>query len=120
MPAVWFAHGLDGVPWGRKITALAAVARQRGLEVESPDYGFTRDPDARVRHLLSQNPPEGDELILVGWNDDIIPVDNAWRFARAHRASLHVLDAGHTLTERLEEVEALFRRFLEAVLAEDV
>lgn len=65
-PAVWFAHGLDGVPWGRKITALAAVARGRGLDVVSPDYSFTRDPDERVRHLLAQQPPTGEQLVLVG------------------------------------------------------
>ena len=65
-PAVWFSHGLDGVPWGRKITALAAVARARGLPVVSVDYTFTRDPDERVRHLLAQQPPRGGELVLVG------------------------------------------------------
>ena len=163
-PTVWFAHGLDGVPWGRKITALAAVARDRGLDVASPDYSFTRDPDERVRHLLAQRPPTGKGLILVGssmggyvsavageslrpaamflmapalhmpgyqaepvptagrlevvhgWNDEVIPVEHAWRFAARWRAALHVLDADHALTEALPELEALFGRFLDAVL----
>lgn len=63
---VCFAHGKESGPWGRKITALADVARHRGLDVVSPDYRFTMDPDERVRHLLKQPLPDGDELILVG------------------------------------------------------
>lgn len=66
MAAVWFAHGMESGPWGRKITALAAVARRLGFDVESPDYQFSRDPDARVRHLLMMHVPRGDELVLVG------------------------------------------------------
>ena len=63
---VWFAHGKESGPWGRKITALARVARERGCAVESPDYRFTQDPDARVEHLLSLNPGGAGRLVLVG------------------------------------------------------
>lgn len=63
---VWFAHGKESGPWGRKISALAEQARDRGLNVESPDYGFTMDPDERVRHLLSLQPPVDEGLALVG------------------------------------------------------
>ncbi|SEP11410.1 alpha/beta hydrolase [Aquisalimonas asiatica] len=63
---VCFAHGKESGPWGRKISALADVARQRGLAVMSPDYRFTMDPDERVAHLLGQHLPPGDNLILVG------------------------------------------------------
>src|SRR5665213_1684631 len=35
---VVFSHGKDSDPWGRKITALADVARGEGYEVESVDY----------------------------------------------------------------------------------
>jgi len=69
--SIWFAHGMESGPWGRKITALAKVAKEYGLQVESPDYSFTMDPDARVRHLLglfaARNPgrPDG-KLLLAG------------------------------------------------------
>lgn len=63
---IYFAHGKESGPWGHKITALAAIARRRGLAVESPDYRFTYDADERVRHLLSLRPPRGRELVLVG------------------------------------------------------
>lgn len=65
-PLVCFAHGKESGPWGRKITALAEVAEERGLEVMSPDYRFTTDPDARVQHLLAQDALRERDLILVG------------------------------------------------------
>lgn len=63
---VCFAHGMESGPWGRKITALAAIARARGWAAESPDYRFTRDPQARIAHLLQLGLPAGRELVLVG------------------------------------------------------
>lgn len=49
---VIFSHGKDGEPWGAKITAMAEVARKRGLEVDSVDYRGMDDPAARVARLL--------------------------------------------------------------------
>ncbi|WP_290651727.1 alpha/beta hydrolase [Aquisalimonas sp.] len=63
---VCFAHGKESGPWGRKITALAEVARRHNLAVVSPDYQFTMDPDERVGYLLQQPLPAGEQLILVG------------------------------------------------------
>ncbi|MDN5869498.1 MAG: alpha/beta hydrolase [Nitrococcus sp.] len=65
-PTVYFAHGKESGPWGYKITTLAEVARRRGFPVESPDFRFTYDPNERVRHLLSLEPPRGRALVLVG------------------------------------------------------
>jgi alpha/beta superfamily hydrolase len=62
---VYFAHGKESGPWGHKIRALAAVAQAAGFAVESPDYSFTHDPDARVRHLLGLQ-PTADCLVLAG------------------------------------------------------
>ena len=160
-PTVYFAHGRDSGPWGRKIQVLAELARERGFAVESPDYRFSKDPQARIDHLLSLDPPAGRELILVGssmggyvsavasrelkprglflmapavympgyepdpqpvagrmavvhgWNDEVIPVEHAVRFARAHRAELHLLDDDHSLVGRLDCIAALFGEFLD-------
>ncbi len=65
-PTVYFNHGKESGPWGTKIQALAAVARDHGLAVESPDYQFTYDPDERLRYLMSLEPPSGRQLILIG------------------------------------------------------
>ena len=63
---VYFNHGKESGPWGSKIQALAAIARDHGLGVDSPDYQFTHDPDERLAHLHGLNPPTARGLILVG------------------------------------------------------
>src|SRR6185369_10384812 len=50
--SIVFSHGQDGEPWGAKIVAMAEVARQHGLQVESVDYRGMADPAARVARLL--------------------------------------------------------------------
>ena len=63
---VVFAHGMESAPWGTKITALAAIARDRGFQAESPDFRHTMDFDERVRHLLALKPECGGKLVLAG------------------------------------------------------
>ena len=63
---VVFAHGMESAPWGTKITALAAIARQKGFTPESPDFRHTQDFDERVHHLLKLNPSCGGHLVLAG------------------------------------------------------
>lgn len=62
---VCFAHGKESGPWGSKIRALAAIAKSRHWQVESPDYSHTQDPDARVHQLRVQN-PQAARLVLCG------------------------------------------------------
>lgn len=63
---VVFAHGMESAPWGTKITALAAVAREKGFLPESPDFRHTQDFDQRVRHLTTLNPQCSGKLVLAG------------------------------------------------------
>lgn len=53
-------------------------------------------------------------LVIHGWEDDIVPLQWSIDFARANKARLHLLRAGHSLTEALEEIRALFKLFLSA------
>jgi pimeloyl-ACP methyl ester carboxylesterase len=53
--------------------------------------------------------------IVHGWNDTVVPVDNSIRFARLHRATLHVLDSDHGLTRSIDRICELFDRFLARV-----
>ncbi len=161
MTTVIFSHGKDSEPWGAKITAMAEVARRRGLRVESVDYRGLDDPAARVHKLLEFCGSVTGELVLVGssmgghvsaavsshvptrgmfllapaffmrgyeqytpvpaecpiaivhgWNDDIVPVDNAIRFAREYKCELHILDSDHRLTADIAQICELFDRFL--------
>jgi alpha-beta hydrolase superfamily lysophospholipase len=53
--------------------------------------------------------------VVHGWADDVVPADNSIRFARQHRATLHLLNDGHRLSNSLDELGALFARFLETL-----
>ena len=52
--------------------------------------------------------------VVHGWQDDIVPIQWSIDFARANSARLHLLNAGHSLTEALDEIRVLFRLFLSA------
>ena len=63
---VYFNHGKESGPWGTKITALAAIARQKGFRVVSLDYSNRLDPDIRVEELLNLRLPDSEFTVLVG------------------------------------------------------
>jgi alpha/beta superfamily hydrolase len=156
-----FSHGKDSGPWGRKITAMAALARDLGHAVESVDYRGMDDPSARVEKLIAAAGRLPKPLVLVGsslgghvsaaaagrlrprgvfllapafympgfeaytpqdvpcpavlvhgWHDDIVPVENSVRWAREHRAALHVLNSDHRLEDRIEAICSLLHAFL--------
>jgi alpha-beta hydrolase superfamily lysophospholipase len=50
--------------------------------------------------------------IVHGWRDAIVPVDNSIRWARDHKAALHLLDSDHRLEDRIAAICALLRTFL--------
>jgi predicted alpha/beta hydrolase family esterase len=53
--------------------------------------------------------------VVHGWNDDIVPVDRAQRFAQEYGSELHLLHSGHTLNDQLPILSFLLDRMLEAV-----
>ena len=53
--------------------------------------------------------------IVHGWRDDIVAVDNALRWAREHRAAMHVLDSDHRLEDQIGPICRLLRDFLSAI-----
>lgn len=61
---------------------------------------------------LTPQPGTGRIVVVHGWDDDVVPVDNAIRWAKQHRADLHIFPAGHRLTERLFEINRLLDGFL--------
>lgn len=160
---VCFSHGKESGPWGSKIAAMAEVARDRGLVVDSVDYRGMDDPRARVDKLVAhcaqldrplllvgssmgghvaaaasaQLPgvrglfllapaffmpgyeahtpvPQAERIAIVhGWRDDIVPPENSVRFAREYRASLHMIDGDHRLTEQIFDINRFFNWFLD-------
>lgn len=63
---VVFSHGQDSSPWGRKISALAEVARAEGYEAHSVDYRGLEEPRARVAKLVDFCKELTGDLVLVG------------------------------------------------------
>src|SRR5579862_7942601 len=63
---VVFSHGQESGPWGRKISALAEVARTEGYETHSVDYRGIDEPRARVAKLVEFCKELSGDLVLVG------------------------------------------------------
>jgi pimeloyl-ACP methyl ester carboxylesterase len=63
---VVFSHGQDAAPWGRKISALAEVARAEGYDAHSVDYRGVEEPRARVSRLVDFCKELGGDLVLTG------------------------------------------------------
>jgi alpha-beta hydrolase superfamily lysophospholipase len=53
--------------------------------------------------------------IVHGWHDDVVPVDNSIRWAREHRATLHLLASNHRLEDQIGAICILLRTFLLAL-----
>ena len=94
---------------GHVATAAAKALRPAGVFVLAPAYympGY---------EALTPEAPECPLLIVHGWRDDVVPVENSIRYASECRATLHVLDGDHRLTENIDEIVALLRRFIATV-----
>jgi hypothetical protein len=69
------------------------------------------DPTPRAREVE----------VVHGWNDDVVPVDHAIRFADRHApwlpTRLHLLPDGHPLADSVRELDGLFDAFLTRVRA---
>ena len=93
---------------GHVATAAAARVGAVGLFVLAPAYYMSG--------YESLTPPDMPIAIVHGWNDDVVPVENSIRFAKACNASLHILDADHRLTANIDNINDLLTRFIEGLV----
>lgn len=86
-------------------TAAAASPRLR------PDLLFLMAPAFHMEGLPDPEPrPEAGHVVIIhGWGDDVVPVDNALRFARRYAAETHLFDDGHRLIESLGPIGEILR-----------
>ncbi len=94
---------------GHVATAAATKVNAKGLFVLAPAFympGY---------ESLTPAPPSIPICIVHGWNDDIVPVENSIRYAADCKATLHILDSGHRLTEKIEEINYYLQRFIETL-----
>jgi pimeloyl-ACP methyl ester carboxylesterase len=98
---------LVGSSMGGHVAAAAAARTEvRGLFLLAPAFYM---PGFEAHTPQDVSCPT---VIVHGWRDDIVPVDNSIRWAREHRARLHVLDSDHRLEDKIEEICRLLRSFL--------
>ena len=94
---------------GHVATAAAEQLGAAGLFVLAPAYFMEGYED------LTPDPPPMPICIVHGWHDDIVPVDNSIRYARACNATLHLVDGDHRLTANIEEIKNYLGYFLETL-----
>ena len=88
-------------------TTVSTQVQTRGLFLLAPAFfipGYEQYTPA---------PPACPVEIVHGWNDDIVPVENSIRYGRQYKSTLHILDSDHRLAANLNDVCALFDRFLQ-------
>lgn len=54
-------------------------------------------------------------LVVHGWQDEVVPVDVALKFAQTHQVELHLLNSEHTLADQLPMLGLLFEDLLRRV-----
>jgi alpha/beta superfamily hydrolase len=101
---------LVGSSMGGHVSAAAAHRlKARGLFLLAPAFymaGFEAYTPQQV---------DCPTAIVHGWRDDIVPVENSIRWAREHRAALHILESDHRLQDQIETICRLLRDFLLAL-----
>lgn len=53
--------------------------------------------------------------VFHGWQDDIVPPENAWKFCQTYRCRLQMLDGDHRLMNYLPLLREEFDRFLAGI-----
>lgn len=92
-------------------TVLAASARLDAalLFLMAPALHLAGLPDPEPE------PAAGRIVVVHGWRDEVVPVENVLPFARRHRAETHVFDADHRLLDALPGIERLLAGSLESL-----
>ena len=106
---------LAGSSMGAYVSTLASkYLRPAGLFLLAPAFGL---PGYNVQKPV---PYAQQTAVVMGWQDDVIPLENVASFAREHSAEYHVFADGHRLLNVLPEIGGIFDRFLERILEQAV
>jgi len=101
---------LVGSSMGGYVASVAArQANVEGLFLLAPAFycpGY-------ATHVFSGLPKA--TSIVHGWNDDVVLVENSIRFAKQHKANLHIVQDDHRLSDSIDDIGVLFSHFLKTV-----
>ncbi len=86
--------------------AASAAIPVRGLFLLAPAIDIDGYPPYRLG--CDSNSVE----IVHGWHDSLIPAGNVIRFSQKHNCTLHLLDDGHRLKNRLQQIGHFLESFL--------
>ena len=95
---------------GHVATAAAESLGAAGLFVLAPAYYMEGYEE------LTPAPPPIPICIVHGWHDDIVPVENSIRFARACSATLHLVNGDHRLTQNIDEINEYLAHFIRNII----
>lgn len=109
------------IPYDRLVmvgSSMGGYVSTVASETLKPDGLFLMAPAFYLPGYAVQAPSSAAKqtCVVVGWRDEVIPVEHSVRFAQAQRSALHVLDGDHRLNDVLTGVGALFDQFLSKVL----
>lgn len=100
---------LVGSSMGGYVSTLASpIIKPQGLFLLAPAFYLPDYPETEFQ-------PPVNTFVVQGWQDEIVPPENAWRFSQIHRCHLQMLDADHRLMSVLPEVAELFDSFLQRI-----
>ncbi len=90
---------------GHVATAAAERVAAAGLFLLAPAFYIPDYPELTA-------PPGMPIWIVHGWRDDVVPPENSIRFAQECRATLHLIDGDHRLTDNIDQINDYLRQFL--------
>ncbi len=91
---------------GHVSAAASSLLQARGMFLLAPAFympGFEQH---------TPKPANCPITIVHGWRDDIVPVENSFRYAREYKATLHVIDADHRMLDNIRDINYFFEYFL--------
>jgi pimeloyl-ACP methyl ester carboxylesterase len=98
---------LVGSSMGAYVATVASeIIRPKGLFLIAPAFYLPG-------YQCTEFKPHADRIeVFHGWQDEVVPPENVWRFCQQHRACLHILNADHRLLSILPIMADAFDRFL--------
>ncbi len=98
---------LIGSSMGAYVSTVASeVIKPKGLFLLAPAFYL---PDYQQIEFK----PTADVIrVFQGWQDDIVPPENVWRFCRTYRVRLDLYDTDHRMLSVMPQLVDEFKRFL--------
>ena len=99
---------LVGSSMGGYVSAAASgLLKPAGLFLMAPAFYLPGYP--------AHEPVSPKTVIVHGWQDEVVPVDNSIRYARAYGADLHLVGSDHRLSDQIPLLCTLFSLFLDQI-----